>query len=204
MFGLILLLLVVVPIVELYVLMQVADGLGWLTSLSLLVAISLIGGALMKWQAAGAVTRVFSRMRGGELPSKELIDGALMIFGGSLLLTPGFFTDAVGIAMFIPPLRAVARAGVLKRVTQRVDVIRTTAGQQASAHFGGGFSASGFGGSGFGGGDNQRSPFGFATWTNQTTSSNNQWIDVDEVDIERIDDPSLPLPPANPSRSDDQ
>lgn len=102
MFGLILLLLIVVPIVELYVLVQVADGLGWGVSIALLLAVSLVGSMLMRWQARGAFGRVTAKISKGEMPSNELVDAALMIFGAALLLTPGFFTDVVGLAMFIP------------------------------------------------------------------------------------------------------
>ena len=83
MFGLIFLLLIVVPALELYVLFQVADGVGWLSSIVLLVAISALGGALMKWQTAGAINRITQTLGRGEMPSKELADGALMIFGGA-------------------------------------------------------------------------------------------------------------------------
>jgi UPF0716 protein FxsA len=122
MFGLVFLLLIVVPIVEFYVLVQVADGLGWLPSIVLLLAVSMIGASLMKWQAAGAIGRIQATMAQGKMPSKELADAALMIFGGALLLTPGFFTDVVGLAMFIPPLRAIARVLLLKRFRGKVSV----------------------------------------------------------------------------------
>ena len=115
MFGLVFLLLVVVPVVELFVLFQVAEPLGWLLTIILLLAISSVGATLMRWQTAGAVGRIRDTISKGQMPSNELADGALMIFGGALLLTPGFFTDAVGLAMFIPPLRAVARKLLLKR-----------------------------------------------------------------------------------------
>lgn len=136
MFGLVLLLLIVVPVVELYVLFQVADNIGWGMSILVLLAVSFLGGALMKWQTAGAFGRVTDKIRQGQMPSNELVDGALMIFGGALLLTPGFFTDAFGLAMFIPPLRAVARKMVLKRVRGRVTTMHTSGGH-AFMTFGG-------------------------------------------------------------------
>ncbi|MFT4988924.1 MAG: UPF0716 protein FxsA [Acidimicrobiales bacterium] len=136
MFGLVFLLLIVVPIVEFYVLVQVADGLGWLPSIVLLLAVSMIGASLMKWQAAGAIGRIQATMAQGKMPSKELADAALMIFGGALLLTPGFFTDVVGLAMFIPPLRAIARVLLLKRFRGKVSVAGTSGGFTFGTNFG--------------------------------------------------------------------
>jgi len=136
MFGVVFLLLIVVPVVEFYVLVQVANGLGWLPSISLLLAVSLIGASLMKWQTTGAINRVRSTLAQGKMPSKELADAALMIFGGALLLTPGFFTDAVGLAMFIPPIRALARVLLLKRFSGKVSVAGTTGGFAFGTNFG--------------------------------------------------------------------
>lgn len=170
MFGLIVLLLIVVPVVELYVLVQVADSLGWLASIFVLFAISALGGVLMRWQTAGAFGRVTAKIAKGEMPSKELIDGALMIFGGALLLTPGFFTDAVGLAMFIPPLRAVARGLVLRRMSGRISTMTTTAGQSFGMTFG------------------------------QPGRRGGSFIDIHEVPaedvtVERMDEPGIELPP---------
>lgn len=166
MFGLVFLLLIIVPVVELYVLFQVADGIGWLPSIAILLAISIVGASLMKWQTAEAFGRVRSTLRRGEMPSKELADAALMIFGGALLLTPGFFTDAVGLAMFIPPFRALARTLLMKRFSGRVTVAGTTGGFAFGTNFGdrsGAFRRSG-----------------------------RTFIDVDEVDVDRIPTTELP------------
>lgn len=179
MFGLIFVLLIVVPIVELWVLFQVADGLGWGISILTLLAISFLGAALMKWQTTGAFARVTDKMRQGQMPSTELVDGALMIFGGALLLTPGFFTDAVGLAMFIPPLRAIARRIVLRRMNTRVTTFAAGAGSPFSATF---TSSTTFGG-----------PFGPTGTRNRSDA-----IDVDEVHVERVDTEPSQLPPLGP------
>lgn len=184
MFGLIFLLLIVVPVVELYVLFQVADSFGWAFSLLSLLAISLIGAALVKWQTSGQFARINEKIQSGQMPSKELTDGALMIFGGALLLTPGFFTDAFGLAMFIPPLRAVASKAVVKRMSGRVTAF---AGPGAASFGGAGFGAT-FGTAGFGKPGSADGP----TARRRPQS----FIDVDEVHAERVDDyPSPKLPP---------
>ncbi len=166
MFGLVFLLLIVVPVVELYVLFQVAEPLGWLLTLILLLTISMVGASLMKWQTSGAVGRIRDTIARGEMPSKELADAALMIFGGALLLTPGFFTDAVGLSMFIPPLRAVARALLLKRFSGKVSVAGTPGGFAFGANFG--------------------AQPGSARRADRT------YIDVDEVQADRIPNTELP------------
>jgi len=205
MFGLIVLLLIVVPIVELYVLFQVADQFGWLVSIASLLAISFLGASLMRWQTTGAWTRVTDKLRAGKVPSAELIDGGLMIFGGALLLTPGFFTDAVGLAMFIPPTRAIARRLVTKRMGKRMTVMTAgMAGGQAGPSGPGGLGGPGIGGFTFGTGNpfGQSSPGGSANQTsrggrNPFGQPGNDVIDVDHVHVERIDPDELPQPPSD-------
>lgn len=166
MFGFVFLLLVIVPVVELYVLFQVADGLGWLLSIVLLFSISVIGASLMKWQTAGAFGRIRATLARGEMPSKELADAALMIFGGALLLTPGFFTDAVGLAMFVPPLRALARSLLLKRFSGKVSVAGTSGGFAFGTDFG--------------------------ARPGSSRRAGRTFIDVDEVQADRIPTTELP------------
>jgi len=166
MFGIVLLLLIVVPVVELYVLFQVADGFGWGTSIAVLLLISLVGGALMKWQTAGQISRVRQTLSEGKMPSKELADAALMIFGGALLLTPGFFTDAFGLAMFIPPLRAVVRSMLIKRFGSSVQIAGVPGGFSFNSSFGNGPGSA-------------RRP-------------GRSFIDVDEVQADRIPTTELP------------
>lgn len=166
MFGIVLLLFIVVPVVELYVLFQVADGLGWLPSIGLLLLISVVGGALVKWQAAGAVSRIRKTLGEGKLPSKELADAGLMIFGGALLLTPGFFTDAFGLAMFIPPLRAGFRSMLLKRYGSKVQLSGVPNGFAFNTSFG-----------------DRSGP---------ARRSGRSFIDVDEVHVDRIPTTELP------------
>lgn len=163
MFGLVFLLLIIVPVVELYVLFQVAEPLGWLSTIILLLAISMIGASLMKWQTRGAFGRIRDTIARGEMPSKELADAALMIFGGALLLTPGFFTDAVGLAMFIPPTRALARSLLLKKFSGTVSV----AGAPGGFAFGTNFGA-------------------------RPRRAGRTFIDVDEVQADRIPNTELP------------
>ena len=107
--ALLVLALVVVPLVELYVLIQVGQELGALPTIAALVVVSLVGAALLRregrrtWQAFRDATAR------GRVPGREVADGALVLFGGALLLTPGFVTDLVGLLLVLPPTRAVVR-----------------------------------------------------------------------------------------------
>lgn len=123
-FGLIFVLLIVVPLAELYVIAQVAGGLGWLPTIGLVLAVSLVGAWLVRREGSGIWPKVRDRLSGANNPTPELVDGALVIFGGTLLLTPGFVTDIVGLSLMIPPIRAVVRKAVLKRVESKVKVAK--------------------------------------------------------------------------------
>ena len=120
MFGLLLLVFLVVPIVELYVIVQVAGGIGVLETLGLLILVSIVGAWLVKFQGVFIINRIQSQLTRGEMPADALIDGGLVLFAGALMLTPGFVTDAVGVVLLLPPTRAPFRALVKRRFTGRI------------------------------------------------------------------------------------
>lgn len=106
---LIALLILVVPIVELILIVEVATRIGVFETLFLLIAISVAGGWLLKREGTAAWNRLRSALERGDLPTKEVIDGVMIVFGGALLLTPGFLTDVIGLALLLPPTRALLR-----------------------------------------------------------------------------------------------
>ncbi len=106
-------LFVLVPIAELYVIVQVAQGIGIVWTLVLLVADSVLGTVLMRAQGRATWRRFRQATQAGQVPAREVIDGALVILGGALL-APGFITDLLGFLLLLPPSRAVLR-GVLVR-----------------------------------------------------------------------------------------
>ena len=110
--------LLVVPIAELWVILQVSDRVGVLNTIVLLIFVSVVGGWLLKQQGAATWRRLQATLRKGEMPTIEAIDGALILFGGALLLTPGFLTDLVGLALIFPPTRATLR-GVFRRFVKK-------------------------------------------------------------------------------------
>ena len=114
--------LVVVPLVEIYVLVQGGQVIGALPTIALLLAMSLLGAYLLRREGAKTWRAFRSAVQAGRVPAKEVADGALVILGGALLLTPGFATDFFGLACVLPPSRAVLRRMVTGLVAKRLGV----------------------------------------------------------------------------------
>ena len=112
--------LVVVPLVEIYVLLQVGQLLGVLPTVLLLVVMSLLGAWLLRREGARTWRAFAEALARGRLPAAEVADGALVIFGGALLLTPGFATDALGLLCVVPLSRAVLRRLLTRVVARRL------------------------------------------------------------------------------------
>ena len=113
--GILFILLIVIPVAELWIIVQVAHQIGFLDTLGLLILISLAGALLMKQQGMAAWQRMQDTLARGEMPGKEATDAFLVMLGGALLLTPGFLTDVVGIILLLPPTRALFK-GAARRV----------------------------------------------------------------------------------------
>jgi UPF0716 protein FxsA len=113
---------IVVPIAELYVILQVGDAIGALWTIVLLVADSLLGSVLLRTQGRTVWRRFNAALGEGRMPHREVIDGVLVIFGGAFLITPGFLTDIVGLLLLIPPTRALIRPLLIRRLGKRVTV----------------------------------------------------------------------------------
>ena len=116
------LLFLLVPVAELYVIYQVGDAIGVLWTFLLLAADSLLGSLLLKSQGRAVWRRFNDNLAQGRVPHREVIDGVLVIFGGAFLITPGFLTDIVGLALLVPPTRAFVRRFLVRRLGKRVMV----------------------------------------------------------------------------------
>jgi UPF0716 protein FxsA len=115
---LLVLIFILVPIAELYVIIQVGGAIGVVPTLVLLLADALLGSMLLRQQGRAAWVRFNRALAENRLPHKEVFDGVLIIMGGALLLTPGFITDVFGLIFLIPPTRALVRrlsAGMVRR-----------------------------------------------------------------------------------------
>ena len=127
MLGLLVLLFIVVPIAELAVIIQVGQEIGVLPTVAILIADSVLGSLLVRSQGRLAWRRLNEAIRAGRPPAREVLDGALILFGGALLLTPGFITDLLGIALLLPPTRAVVRRVLARRLLRRMTASMTSA-----------------------------------------------------------------------------
>lgn len=114
------LLFILVPIAELAIIIQVGQEIGLLWTVAILIADSVLGSWLMRSQGRAAWRRFNVALESGRPPANEVLDGVLVIFGGALLLTPGFITDVFGLAFLLPPSRAVLRRLLVRRFAQRM------------------------------------------------------------------------------------
>lgn len=134
---LLLLLFLVLPIAELYVIIQVGAAIGIMPTLALLVVDGFLGAAIARSQGRAAWERFNRALSEGRVPARETYDGAMIILGGALLLTPGFITDVFGFILLIPPTRAIVRALVARLARRRISFGWTVAGPPPRPGFGG-------------------------------------------------------------------
>jgi len=104
-FQIVFLVVLVVPFVEIYLLLQVGGIIGAFPTISLVVLTAVIGAALLRQQGLETFQRFQRGLAQGQIPAYEMIEGPIILLGGALLLTPGFITDALGIACLVPSLR---------------------------------------------------------------------------------------------------
>src|SRR3954471_6466181 len=110
-------LFILVPIVEIWVIIQVGEAIGVLPTIGLLILDSIIGAWLMRSQGRIVWRRFNEALASGRVPAREVLDGTLVIFGGALQLAPGFVTDAFGLFLVLPPTRAIVRRILVRRLT---------------------------------------------------------------------------------------
>jgi UPF0716 protein FxsA len=125
-------LLLLWPIAELFVAIKVAELIGVLWTLLLLIA----GWPLCAWalraQGGAAWRRMSMAVSEGRAPGTEVLDGALVVVGGVLLMIPGFITDVLGILALLPPTRALARGALVRNLRSRLVVQAARFGQRAA------------------------------------------------------------------------
>ena len=128
-------LFVLVPIAELAVIVVAADAFGLGVTLGALLLFSVSGAWLMKREGLAVWRRTNEELAAGRPPAREMVDGAMVLGGGALLLTPGFLTDFVGLMLLLAPVRALIRPVLLRAMTRRATVAMTdaTTGARAGA-----------------------------------------------------------------------
>jgi UPF0716 protein FxsA len=114
------LLFVVLPVVEIYVLIQIGQVIGAWWTVLLLIADGFLGSWLMKREGSRAWAALQAALSEGRMPARQLADGALVLIGGTLLITPGFVTDLAGLFCVLPLTRPVARAALTRYLARRM------------------------------------------------------------------------------------
>ncbi|MCP4867661.1 MAG: FxsA family protein [Proteobacteria bacterium] len=120
MFVVLLLLFTVIPAIEIGLFVVVGSDIGPAATIAVVIFTGFAGASLARFQGTRVLTQIQEAMARGAIPTDELIEGALVLFGGALLLTPGFLTDAWGIACLLPPSRKLFALGVKRYFARRV------------------------------------------------------------------------------------
>ena len=127
--GWLMLLFIVVPILELALLIEVGGVIGLFPTLGLIFLTGVVGASLAKQQGLSVLQRFQAETQAGRLPGDAIFDGAIILFSGALLLTPGILTDVVGFLGLLPPARAALKRALrasLKNAVNRGNVRVTT------------------------------------------------------------------------------
>ena len=117
-----LILFIAVPIIEIGLFIQVGGFIGFWPTIAIVILTALLGSTLLRSQGMTALGNLQSSVGAGENPMGHIAHGALILVAGVVLLTPGFFTDAIGLALLIPPVRTLLITAVKARMTGNIHV----------------------------------------------------------------------------------
>jgi UPF0716 protein FxsA len=123
-------LLILWPIAELFVAIKVAEAIGVLETIVLLIAGWPLGMWALRSQGAAAWRRMSAAIAENRPPGREVLDGVLVLLGGGLLIVPGFITDAIGIVLLLPPTRALMRRLLVRNLQSRIVIRAATFGRR--------------------------------------------------------------------------
>jgi len=107
------LLFTVLPVVELYLLIQLGAHTSGAFAIGVVILTGIIGANLARWQGLQAYARVQKEMSSGQMPGDSLVDGLMIFAAGIVLITPGILTDILGFCLLIPPIRKILKRGLL-------------------------------------------------------------------------------------------
>ena len=117
-FKILLILFITIPLLELYLLIEIGSALGVLETIMLCVLTALIGTFLLRLQGLQTIADIQTKLNRKEVPAADLASGAILLLSGALLLTPGFFTDVIGFLCLVPSLRKKIAAKLLMHLLE--------------------------------------------------------------------------------------
>lgn len=113
------LLFTIIPVLELFLLIEIGGHIGTMNTIALIVLTGIIGASFAKSQGARIIYEIRSALNQGQIPGKELLQGAMILAGGILLLTPGFITDLVGFSLLFPLTRLFYTRAALSYIKKK-------------------------------------------------------------------------------------
>jgi UPF0716 protein FxsA len=116
------LLFAVIPVVELAILISVGQKIGVLNTVAVVILTAAVGAYMVRMEGLGVLSRIQKNLAEGAFPAEELIDGAMVLVAGALLLTPGFFTDVMGFLMVFPASRTVIKRWLRRYLEHRINI----------------------------------------------------------------------------------
>ncbi len=130
----IILILVAVPIIEIALFIELGGWVGLWPTIALVIITAILGGVLLRMQGFAAMQRLQSSVAEGGDPRGPLAHGVMILVAGLLMLTPGFFTDAVGFSLLLPPVRSALIAWLGPKLAARATFVSPDMGQQRRPH----------------------------------------------------------------------
>jgi UPF0716 protein FxsA len=120
MFFKLFLIFAVIPLIELGILIKIGTHIGTLNTISLVILTAAVGAYMVRLEGIGVLSRIQQNMQEGQFPAEEMINGAMILVAGALLLTPGVFTDVIGFLMVIPVSRNVIKRLIKQYIEKKI------------------------------------------------------------------------------------
>ncbi len=115
------LIFIIVPLIEILLLIEIGSRIGAFNTILIIVLTGILGASMMRHQGFTIIRNIQRDLSQGHMPTGELINGALVLVGGIVLLTPGFFTDAVGFILLVPTTRALIRKKIQLLIRRKIE-----------------------------------------------------------------------------------
>jgi len=129
MFARLLAFFIIVPLIELALFIEIGTRIGLVATVATIILTAMIGASLTRFQGLKTLQRYQEAIAAGRLPHEEVMDGIMILVAAAVLVTPGFFTDAFGFLLLVPPVRGYIRRRVGQTIAERIRVAEVDAGR---------------------------------------------------------------------------